>query len=128
MLAINCSAAETAMPVGIAFRGETRAGITVPALGAAEAGTSFERPHVKVESAELVKLVKPGNVGADDRIEIRRHIRPWRTVAVATSMHSFPGAGQLATLGIARLSGQHRTGRLRAAVTENRGLPRCPSC
>src|SRR6516164_2217499 len=76
MLAINCSAAETAMPVGIAFRGETRAGITVPALGAAEAGTSFERPHVKVESAELVKLVKPGNVGADDRIKIRRHIRP----------------------------------------------------
>jgi len=80
------------------------------------------------EFAQLVELVEAGNAGTDDdRIEIRCHIRPGLAHCRRYGVHAFLSwhrALAIRGIAISRLSGQHRTGRLRAAVTENRGPPR----
>src|SRR4051812_29720415 len=52
--------------VGVALGIEAGPRITVPVPGAADRRTGFQAPHTQAEPSQLVKLIEPGDTGADD--------------------------------------------------------------
>src|SRR5882757_5445174 len=73
--------------VGVTFRIEARAGITVPVPGAADIGAGLEHAYAQALFAQPVELIKPRHARADDDgVEIRN----WRHSLCFCWRQSYP--------------------------------------